>query len=80
MHGCEGEVVQHNALNPEDYVNGWAINSMIRQTGLPSIVPIEKEQSRIYRMWQSKKSETESNEVRTIGKQMDIFDDWELDG
>lgn len=89
LHGCEGEVIQHNALDPDDYANGWSINSMIRQTGLPSIVSIEKEQSRVYQMWQQKKEQiqqekttsaqkAEAEEIRIVGKQMDIFDDWGL--
>ncbi|WP_438710353.1 hypothetical protein ACSTS3_15170 [Aquimarina muelleri] len=50
LHGCEGEVVQYNALNPDDYQCGWKINHNIYIYGLPSIIPIEKEQSTIYQM------------------------------
>jgi type I restriction enzyme M protein len=55
MHGCEGEIVNHNSLHPDEYRYGWKINSSLRKSGLPSIVPIEKENSYIYTMWQHKK-------------------------
>lgn len=52
MHGCEGEIVNHNSLDPEHYIRGWKINSDIRRTGLPSIKNLPKEQSFINQMWQ----------------------------
>ncbi len=84
LHGCEGEVVQHNALNPDDYQRGWKINHNIRIYGLPSIIPIKKEQSTIYQMWQNQKAKyaqekaetdrkAEEELIRTVGKQTDLF-------
>ncbi len=84
LHGCEGQVVQHDALNPDDYQRGWKINHNIRIYGLPSIIPIEKEQSVVYQMWQQQKirvaeekEEAKRKEedmlIRTVGKQTDLF-------
>ncbi len=78
LHGCEVEVIQHNSLNPDDYQQGWKINPKIRIYELPSIVPIEKEQSTIYQMWQNQKARTaeeraeaerkvEEETLRTVG-------------
>jgi type I restriction enzyme M protein len=84
VHGCEGEVVHHNALIPNDYQHGWSINKTIRSTGLPSIQPLKKEDSFVIRMWQSKLQQQEQesllslekmrNEQRTkFGEQLDMF-------
>lgn len=84
LHGCEGEVIQHNALNPDDYQRGWKINHHIRLYGLPSILPMQKEQSTIYQMWQQQKvkhaeeqavadRKVEEELIRTVGKQTDLF-------
>lgn len=84
LHGCEGEVVQHNSLNPDDYQRGWKINTDIRLFGLPSIVPMEKEQSFVYQMWQQQKlkiaeekakaeRKAEEETIRTVGIQTDLF-------
>lgn len=84
MHGCEGEVVHHNSLNPTDYIQGWRINYNIRHFHLPSIIPLEKENSFVYQMWQKKlaerenatdekKAQEEQEIIRKVGKQMDLF-------
>jgi len=84
VHGCQGEVVNHNSLNPNDYIKGWTINGTIQQTGLPSITPLLKEKSFIYQMWQNQLSETEKQklskiendkniQIETVGLQLGIF-------
>lgn len=65
FHGCEGEIVNHNSLNPDHYINGWKINSDIRRTGLPSIRPMLQEQSFICQMWKIKREEAEQNSTVT---------------
>ena len=49
MHGCEGEVVCHNSLEPETWTFGYKINPHLRITGLPSIANLNKEDSFIMR-------------------------------
>lgn len=60
VHGCEGEVVCHNSLIPDDWRFGFWINPDIRTIGLPSIEPIQKEQSVILRMWENQKNNTKN--------------------
>jgi type I restriction enzyme M protein len=57
LHGCEGEVVNHNALMPDSYIRGWRINPTIRRIHLPTITPLPKEESFVVRMWEKKKAE-----------------------
>jgi type I restriction enzyme M protein len=84
LHGCEGEVVYHNSLDPNHYIRGWRINYGIRTLHLPTIIPLEKENSFVHRMWQnrlvemekdaSEKRYLEEQEVlRKVGLQMDLF-------
>ncbi len=63
LHGCESEVVQHNVLNPGNYQRDWKINHNIRIYKLPSIIPIKKEQSTIYQMWQNQKAKHTEEKV-----------------
>jgi type I restriction enzyme M protein len=55
LHGCEGEVVWRNALDPNDYRGGWHINPALRLTGLPFLMPMEKENSLIWKTGQQKR-------------------------
>lgn len=84
MHGCEGEIVHHDALNPDSYYNGWKINPTLRKSGLPSIVPMAKEQSFLNRSWKRHKDKVQADQktkatqdhkevLRTVGVQMAMF-------
>ena len=37
MHGCVGEVIQHDSLLPEDFKDGWFVNPVLTTTGIPTI-------------------------------------------
>lgn len=59
VHGCEGEAVCMDSLALE-WRFGYRINRRIRQTGMPTIEPIEKEQSRIMEQWLEEKAQKEA--------------------
>jgi type I restriction enzyme M protein len=63
IHGCEGEIVNHNSLQPDDYIQGWSINADIRKSGLPSIRPLAKENSFVHRMWHKAPSGLQQEKV-----------------
>ncbi len=44
-HGCVGEVVWHNSLDPSTYYGGWVINPTLNITGIPGIEIMSKEES-----------------------------------
>ena len=73
VHGCEGEVIQHNALDPNDFVKGWYINPKIGLfNGLPHILPIaKKEDSFVYRMWQQQLKKAEQEKQLIIQRDKD---------
>jgi type I restriction enzyme M protein len=79
LHGCEGEVVHHNSLKPEEYNHGWIINRVLRVAHMPSIESIDKEQSFIWRHWQERKSKPIPLEIKPenrssgTGNQLSIF-------
>jgi len=56
IHGCVGEVIWHDSLQPETYFGGWRVNENLR-FGFPSVRTIEKEQSDMWRSWWARKEE-----------------------
>jgi type I restriction enzyme M protein len=76
LHGCEGEVVNHNALMPDSYMRGWRINPTIRRFGLPSITPLEKEQSFVYKMWENRKAEAEQQQAEAGRQKVEADQAW----
>ncbi len=44
VHGCVGEVICHDSLNPQDFVDGWKVNPILGQTGLPTIKRMTREE------------------------------------
>lgn len=59
IHGCEGEAVCMDSLKLE-WRFGYRINHLLRRTGVPSIVPIQAEESRIMGHWLSEKETPET--------------------
>lgn len=58
LHGCEGQAVCMDSLNPEDWRFGYAINPFIRLTGgFPHLLPITKEQCIQWQYWESRKTQ-----------------------
>lgn len=44
IHGCVGEVICHDSLNPKDFVDGWKVNPMLTLTGIPTIKRMNMEE------------------------------------
>lgn len=55
IHGCVGEVVWHDSLNPETYFGGWAVNPILSRSGIPGVLDMPKENSKIWCHWQAEK-------------------------
>lgn len=37
IHGCVGEVIWHDSLNPKNFMGGWKVNPILTWTGIPTI-------------------------------------------
>ena len=37
MHGCVGEVIHHDSLVPDSFLDGWYVNPFLTRTGIPCI-------------------------------------------
>lgn len=48
-HGCVGEVICHDSLNPKNFVDGWKVNPMLTWTGIPTVKRMSEEEYRISR-------------------------------
>lgn len=57
IHGCVGEVIWHNSLDPDSYYDGWKVNECLTNTGLPTIRRIKQHESFVWKAWQNKKVE-----------------------
>ena len=44
IHGCVGEVIHHDSLFPENFMDGWMVNHTLTQTGIPSIRRMSEEE------------------------------------
>ena len=49
IHGCVGEVIHHDSLQPENFMNGWGVNPFLTQSGIPSIRRMSEEEYRANR-------------------------------
>lgn len=63
IHGCVGEVVWHNSLDPESYYCGWSVNPWLNRTGIPGVIEISKEKSYIWQSWQQRKLQNEAKKA-----------------
>lgn len=57
IHGCVGEVIWHNSLDPDSYYDGWKVNECLTNAGFPTIRRIKQHESFVWKVWQSKKVE-----------------------
>ena len=55
IHGCVGQAVCMNSLDPDDWRFGYQINARLNLTGVPTIEPITKEQCRAWQLYQQEK-------------------------
>ena len=70
IHGCIGEIVWHDSLNPETYYHGWKVNENLNNPyhehfGIPHIRSIQKEESKVWRKWQAMKQERYEAQAKT---------------
>lgn len=57
LHGCVGQAVCMDSLQPDDWRFGYQINRYLSHGGGPTIEPIQKEQCYAWQMWQQQKAE-----------------------
>lgn len=69
IHGCHGEVICHNSIEPESYSCGWLVNEHLGKCGLPSVREIPKEESVLWNSWQHRMQEQTIKEVQELEKQ-----------
>ena len=46
IHGCVGEVICHDSLQPKAFTDGWKVNQALPLTGIPSIRRMKEEEYR----------------------------------
>ena len=44
VHGCVGEVICHDSLQPKAFTDGWKVNQSSAITGIPSIRRMKEEE------------------------------------
>lgn len=66
LHGCKGEVVWGNSLNPEDIRRAWRIVPFI--TGIPQVYEIEKSESFTWQVWDEKRQDVARGKKELIIK------------
>lgn len=49
IHGCVGEVICHDSLNPKNFVDGWKVNPSLAWTGIPTIQKMSLEEYQVSR-------------------------------
>lgn len=49
IHGCVGEVIWHDSLQPEKFNDGWLVNPVLTRTGIPTIRKMSEEEYRTSR-------------------------------
>lgn len=57
VHGCHGEVIWHDSLNPDSYYGGWLVNEHLGKCGIPSIREISQEEPALWNFWQHRRQE-----------------------
>lgn len=61
LHGCKGQVINGDSLNPADFKFGYEINPMINMVGgMPHIFQISKEKSVAWQIWENRRKEVEA--------------------
>lgn len=57
VHGCHGEVIWHDSLNPDSYYGGWLVNEHLGKCGIPSVREISQEESALWNFWHHRRQE-----------------------
>lgn len=66
IHGCVGEVIWHDSLNPNTYYDGWKVNERLAIAGLPTIRRIAKEESVVWQAWQNQRRDAKGHVITPI--------------
>lgn len=64
VHGCVGEVICHNSLNPDDYRFGYYINKDLYPFMIMKIDRMEEKESTPFRMWQNRLKNIKANKEK----------------
>lgn len=63
LHGCVGQAVCMDSLQPDDWRFGYHINRRLNRTGIPTIEPMTgKEECHTWRLWQKEKADWEEKQ------------------
>jgi type I restriction enzyme M protein len=70
MHGAVGEVVHHNSLAPNSWINGWTVNEHLNNPfhklhGIPHVRKLNKDESLIINVWK-RRAEEVANQKMTV--------------
>jgi len=61
FHGCRGEVIHHDSLDPDSWFSGYLVNVNLKPgpfgLPIPHVCRLEKEKSLIWNKWQLRKQE-----------------------
>lgn len=68
VHGCVGEVVWHDSLNPKNFMGGWKVNPILTWTGIPTVNKMSMEEYQASRNlpispYMAQKRESGSNSI-----------------
>ncbi|WP_071146133.1 N-6 DNA methylase [Bacteroides ihuae] len=73
IHGCVGEVIWHNSLDPDSYYGGWKVNERLNAFGMPSVREIGREESKVWQVWESRRLEYKSQDEEIITVKPEII-------
>jgi type I restriction enzyme M protein len=78
IHGCIGEVVWHNSLDPTSFYGAWKTNEHLTETGFPSVRSCTQQESKTWQIWENRKQTKAaplSQPTKTYQpKQLSLFD------
>jgi type I restriction enzyme M protein len=75
IHGCIGEVVWHNSLDPESFNGAWKINEHLTDTGIPSVRSCTQKETFVWHVWDNKrKADKPTNQPIKEPIQLSLFD------
>lgn len=67
IHGAVGEVIWHNALDPDSFFGAWAVNHQLNKTGVPHIEEMKYEDSVVHHVWENRAKEVKETRTANLG-------------
>lgn len=69
IHGCVGEIIWHNSLDPGSYYYGWCVNASLNKpyhplNGIPHVRSIAKEESFVWNLWENRRIQVEQERMQ----------------